>query len=114
MLNLKKLGEHDIVPPTSFATCVDFVAIWGADPNRAQLGRLCAGAIAVCVDHAKVLPAYRVADGDPVAFGHKIMDRLFAAGVSLADIYDLGSQCLVAMASKIPKEEDIEDRANFT
>ena len=114
MLDLSKLGQHQLVVPESMATCWDFIAIWSNDPNRAQLARLCAGAIGVCVDHAKVLPAYRVADGDPIAYGHTIMDRLMANGVTPGAIYELGVQCIVEMTRKIPTQQQVEETANFT
>lgn len=113
-LNLRKLGEHEIHMPKSLATCVDFVSIWGSEPNRAQLGRLCAAAIAVGVDHARILPAYKIASGDPILFGHKVMDRLLDSGVPLSEIYDMGSQVLLQMMKAIPTEEDVENTANFS
>jgi len=113
-INLKKLGQHTTQMPDSMATCLDFVAMWGSDPNRAQLGRLCAAAIAVCVDHAKCLPAYPIADGDPIAFGHKVLDRLLSAGVSVSDVYEIGSDLLVEMMQQIPTEKAVEEQANFT
>ena len=77
LLDLKKLGKHEGKIPSSIATCLDFVSIWGTEgPNRAHLGRLCAAAIAVSVDHKRVLPAYPVTSGDPIAYGYKILDRL--------------------------------------
>ena len=113
-LNLRKLGEHPFQAPKSLATCVDFSSIWGSEPNRAQLGRLCAAAIAVGVDQARILPAYKIASGDPILFGHKIMDRLLDAGVPLSDIYDMGSQVLLEMMKSIPTEDDVENTANFS
>lgn len=113
-INLKKLGVHVAQMPKSMATSLDFVSIWGAEPNRAQLGRLCAAVIAVCVDHARVLPSYPVATGDPIAFGHKCLDRLLEAGVGAGDIYEIGSQLLVEMIKEIPSEREVEDLANFT
>ena len=114
MLELGKLGKHDIVVPSSMATCWDFVAIWGGNPNQARLARLCAGAIGVCVDHAKCLPAYRVVDGDPIAYGHTIMDRLLAAGMTPGDVYGVGVECLIEMTKQIPTNDAVEDTANFT
>ncbi|MBM84400.1 MAG: hypothetical protein CMM47_00055 [Rhodospirillaceae bacterium] len=113
MLDLQKLGKHEIILPRSMATCLDFVAIWGSDPNRAQLGRLCAAAIAVCTDHAKCLPAYPIMSGDPIAFGHKILDRLLDAGVAPAYIYEQGSNLLIEMMKEIPTEKRVEEKANF-
>lgn len=113
-VNLKKLGEHDIQIPNSIAVCLDFVAIWGSEPNRAQLGRLCAAAIAVAVDHAKCLPAYPIHSGDPIQFGFKILERLLDAGMTPGSIYEQGTTILVEMMKSIPTEQDVEDTANFS
>ncbi len=114
MIDLKNLGTHDPQIPNSMTICLDFVSIWGSDPNRAQLGRLCAGAIAVCVDHAKCLPAYNVLTGDPIGYGYKIMERLLNAGVKPAKIYEIGSDLLIEMMKRIPTESEVEETANFT
>jgi len=114
LLNLGKLGKHEGKIPSSIATCLDFVSIWGSEPNRAQLGRLCAAAIAVSVDHARILPAYPVSSGDPIAFGYKILDRLLDNGVTPAQVYEMGSAQLIEMMRVIPSEDKVEDRANFT
>jgi len=113
-VNLKKLGEHEVVLPKSIAVCLDFVSIWGSEPNRAQLGRLCAAAIAVGVDHAKCLPAYPIATGDPITFGFKCLDRLLDAGMTPGSIYEQGSAVLAEMMKNIPTEKDVEDTANFS
>lgn len=113
-INLNKLGEHEIQVPSSLATCLDFISIWGSEPNRAQLGRLCASAVAVAVDHAKVLPAYKVSTGDPIQFGHKCMDRLLEAGVTPGQVYEYGTQVLTEMWKAIPTEQEVEDQANFS
>ena len=114
LLQLGKLGEHESKVPSSIATCLDFVSIWGSEPNRAQLGRLCAAAIAVSVDHKRILPAYPLGSGDPIAFGYKILDRLLDAGVSPAKIYEMGSAVLLEMMRLIPSESEVEERANFS
>lgn len=113
-INLKKLGEHEIQVPSSLATCLDFISVWGSEPNRAQLGRLCASAIAVAVDHAKVLPAYPVTTGDPIKFGHKVMDRLLEAGCTPGSIYENGSLVLMEMWKVIPTEQEVEEQADFS
>jgi len=113
-LDLKKLGKHESRLPSSIATCLDFVSIWFSEPNRAQLGRLCAAAIALSVDHARILPAYPIASGDPIAYGHKILDRLLSNGVPPSAVYEMGSAVLIEMMQVIPTEESVEERANFT
>jgi hypothetical protein len=113
MLDLGKLGKHEGKIPSSIATCLDFVSIWGSDPNRAQLGRLCAAAIAVSVDHKRILPAYPVSSGDPIAYGYKILDRLMDNGVTPARVYEMGSSLLIEMMKVIPSEKEVEEKANF-
>jgi hypothetical protein len=113
-MNLKRLGQHDPIPPSSLATCLDFISVWGSNPNRAQLGRLCAASIGVSLDHKKILPKYKIQSADPLSYGHKIMDRLLDSGVTASEIFDHGVQCLVAMAEKLPTESEVEDTANFT
>lgn len=113
-LNLKKLGEHEILIPKSMAICLDFVSVWGSEPNRAQLGHLCAGAIGVAVDHSRCLPMYKPEQGDPVGYGFKILDRLLSAGVTPNQVYEMGSNVLVEMMKVLPSEEQVETTANFS
>lgn len=113
-IDLQKLGKHNIILPKSLAVMVDLTSVWAGGLNRAQLGRVCACAIAVGIDHTKRLPAYPVAEGDPIKFGFKVMERLLDNGVSISDIYDYGSKILVMMFEALPKEEQIEEQANFT
>jgi hypothetical protein len=74
--------------------------------------------IAVGVDHAKCLPAYPIATGDPITFGFKCLDRLLDAGMTPGSIYEQGSAVLVEMMKNIPTEKDVEkdveDTANFS
>lgn len=113
-IDLKKLGKHKVILPKSLAVMVDLTSIWGSELNRAQLGRLCSCAIAVGIDHSKRLPAYPVAEGDPIKFGFKIMERLLDNGVLPGEIYEIGSQILVMMFQALPKEEAVEEQTNFT
>jgi hypothetical protein len=112
-MNLKKLGNVEPQTPASLATCLDFVSMWGSEPDRATLGRLCAGAIGICTDHAAILPKYKPMDHTPSGYGYIIMERLLAAGVTPGDIYTHGTECLVSMAKLIPTEAEVENKANF-
>lgn len=112
VINLMKYGSCNATPPTSLATCLDFVSIWGADPNRAQLGRLCAGAIVAC-SNLTTLPSYPATKGDPIGWGGQMLDRLLGAGVPIHQIYEDGAQCLLQMAQALPSEAEVEDTADF-
>lgn len=114
-INLKKLGVHTPIKPKSMATCSDFVMIWGSGGiNQAQNLRLSAAAIAVCLDGSRVLPAYNIRTGDPVEFGHKILDRLLEAGLTFVEIISSGSQCLALMVQGIDFLNEVEEKENFT
>ena len=114
-INLKKLGIHDPVKPKSMATCSDFVMIWGSGGiNQAQSLRLSAAAIAVCLDGSRVLPAYNIKTGDPIEFGHKVLDRLFAAGLTFSEVASFGSHCLALMVQGIDFLNEVEEKENFT
>lgn len=113
LLKLNKLGKIESQTPASLATCLDFVSLWGSNPDHAKLGRLCAASIGICTDHAKVMPAYNVSTGDPVGYGHKCMERLLNAGVAPGYIYNVGSDLLIEMMKKIPTNEEVEETANF-
>ena len=114
-INLKTLGIHDPVKPKSMATCSDFVMIWGSGGiNQAQNLRLSAAAIAVCLNASRVLPAYNIKTGDPIEFGHKVLDRLFEAGLNFSDIVTFGSHCLALMVQGIDFLNEVEEKENFT
>jgi len=113
-INLKKLGIHTPIKPRSMATCSDFVMIWGSGGiNQAQNLRLSAAAIAVCLDGSRVLPAYNINTGDPIQFGHKVLDRLFEAGLSFSDIVGAGSHCLGMMVQGIDFLNEVDEKENF-
>ena len=85
-------------PPSSLATCLDFVCIWSTDINRAKFTRLCAGAIAVSAPAGRGLPRYDISQSDPIAFGHGAVEALLSGGCNLADVYTIGSKLLGSMA----------------
>ena len=95
-INIKKLGgEIDLSSP-SLATCFEFVSLWSAETDNAMLARLCAGSIGVCIDHTARLPKYR--------------PNKYRA----SDIYEEGIKCLSFMSTKIPTEQEVDERANFS
>ena len=109
-----KQKNLDLEIPKSLATCLDFVAIWSTDINRAKFTRLCAAAIAISAGRGVGLPSYDISQSDPISFGHGAVDALLNGGVKLTDIYKIGGQLLQNMAKIIPTDSEIETAENFT
>lgn len=110
-----KLGksEFKVQAPSSLATCLEFVTLWDSD-DSVRLLRLCAGAIGVALDEKGLYPKYRPLKTSPIPYGRMMLERLLDDGVSAPDIYAAGSNCLLEFAKQIPKEEGVEEKANFT
>jgi hypothetical protein len=113
-INIKKLGgEIDLSSP-SLASCFEFVSLWSAETDNAELARLCAGSIGVCIDHTAKLPKYRPSKHRASDYGHSCLDRLLGYGITASIIYEEGVKCLSFMSQKIPTEEEVNEKANFT
>tara|TARA_B100000700_G_scaffold313751_1_gene399268 strand:- start:427 stop:810 length:384 start_codon:yes stop_codon:yes gene_type:complete len=106
-------GEIDLESP-SLATCFEFVALWTSESDNAQLARLCSGALGVCLDHTRKLPKYRPGRHSPREYGHKCLERLLEYGITASIIYEQGVTALSYMATKIPTEKEVEEKANFS
>lgn len=105
-------GEIDLSCP-SLATCFEFVALWTSESDNAELARLCSGALGVCLDHTKKLPKYRPGSSSPREYGHKCLDRLLEMGITASVVYEQGVTALSFMASRIPTQDEVEEKANF-
>jgi hypothetical protein len=106
-------GEINLTAP-SLATSFEFVSLWTSESDNAQLARLCAGALGVCLDHTRKLPKYRPGKSSPLEYGHTCLDRFLSEGITASVIYEEGVKALGFMASKIPTESEVEEKANFT
>ncbi len=113
-INIKKLGGEVEISSPSLATCFEFVSLWSAETDNAQLARLCAGSIGVCLDHMARLPKYRPVKHRATDYGHTCLDRLLGLGVTASVIYEEGVKCLSYMSQKIPTEREVDERANFS
>lgn len=112
-INLGKLAALDIDTP-GLATCLEFVTIWATSTGEpAQMARVTAGAIGVCIDHHAKLPKYRPAIHKPGEYGHICLDRLLEYGVPSSKIYEAGTTCLLAMSKKLPQEDELEETMDF-
>lgn len=113
-ITLGKLGSAEPKAPKSLATCSDFSMLWGANLDPSQLLRLCASAIAVCLDHKYILPKYPAIKGNPIEFGHKVLERLLDNGITPTLIYQHGGLCLGLMQKCMMPLYEADESVNFT
>ena len=114
-IEMKWKGETiNLYPPTSLATCLDFVSCWGSEQNRSRLSRLCAAAIAIGAPRGSGFPVYDITQADPYSYGHGAANVLLENKVSPGIIFTVGTQLLAMMAKRIPTGEELEDAVNFT
>ena len=63
-------GEIDLRAP-KIATCFEYVTLWSSSgEDTAQLGRVCAGALGVCLDYKAIFPRYRAGKMSAMEYGH--------------------------------------------
>tara|TARA_Y100001963_G_scaffold106702_1_gene147471 strand:- start:68 stop:445 length:378 start_codon:yes stop_codon:yes gene_type:complete len=115
MIHLRKLGGDISLRAPNLATCFEYVSLWGsASEDAAQLGRICAGALGVCLDYMATFPKYRTSKQSASEYGHIMLDRLLERGVTGSEVYREGVKALQFLATKIPVQEEVEERVNFT
>ena len=107
-----KIEDMDFKKPRSLGTCMQFIALWAGDLDRAELIQLCAGAMGVCCT-LDGIPYYRPSQGKPLDYGYAVMEWLLENGIQAASIYEKGRECLVLMSAALPSEQEVEDTANF-
>ena len=98
--------------PRSLGICMQFVALWAGNLDRAELVQLCAGAMGVCCDIDNI-PHYRPSQGKPLDYGFAVLEYLLTNGIGASHIYEKGKECLLLMSSALPSEQEVEDTANF-
>lgn len=113
-LQLGNLGQCQKSKVESIATCLEFGSLFAGETDKAKLARLCAGAIGIAVDKSARMPKYRPFRDEPMTYGRKCLEILLESGVYPSKIYESGTLILVEMLTAIPREEEIEEQANFT
>ena len=106
------LEEIQFKRPNSLGVCMQFVALWAGELDRAQLIQLCAGAMGVC-SQIDGIPYYRPSQGKPLDYGFSALEAFLNSGVQPTDIFVKGKECLLLMSSALPSEQEVEDTANF-
>lgn len=86
------------------------------DPTyRARLLRCSAAAIGLVVDDERlILPSYRPATLDLVAYGESVLEVLLPRGVQLGEIIRGGRTVADWLTTALPTEQEVSDTADFT
>ncbi len=114
-ITLKRLGGALETRCPDLATCFEFVSLWSTNSSdTAELGRLCAGAIGVSIDHLARLPKYKPQMHKPSAYGHICLNRMLELNITPSEIYQEGIKCLTVMTSKIPTAAEVTEKVNFS
>ena len=114
-LELGTIGKITGKIPTSLATCWDFVGELGGGLTSGQTYHLYAAAIGA-YNQSRKLPSYPYLKGDPIGYGHGIFEILLNAGMTPAEIIELGSPIITEMLTKITgaTEKEVEEKTDFS
>jgi hypothetical protein len=116
-LQLGALGACSPSPCSSLAIIFELVTAWSEQPNKTELGYLCAAAISCSIDKRQLgsnAPAYNPTKSDIKGFGRDCVEYLLKQGVPIPDIYAGGSYLLSQMISQLPSSQGVEEAANFS
>ena len=106
--------NSEIVPCTkpSLAAALDVVSLWGINPSRAHVGRLCAAAIGLCCPNLQ-LPRYSMIDAAPIPYGGRVLEKLLAKGIHAEEIYTQGIEVIVWLAGQLPQAQEVAKAKDF-
>jgi len=110
-INLQNLGTLACHRP-SLSTCFDILSQWSENQNRSVMGRLCAMAICLCADDARLPKQRHVVN--TTEYGTKCLDTLLESGVPVSQILESGMQCIQMMAAALPSSSEVDETENFT
>ena len=108
---LGTLGEYSPKVPSSLAIIFELVSSWSEQPNRTELGFICAAAIAHAIDHPKK-PRHKTSMTIK-EYGRECVEWLLAGGVPIPDIYSYGSLVLALSMEKLPSQKGVDEKADF-
>ena len=92
-MNITLNDEQLSCSQPSLAAALDVVSIWGINPSRAHVGRLCAAAIGLCCQEAR-LPRYSMIDAAPIPYGGRVLEKLLDRGIHAEEIYTQGLELI--------------------
>ena len=107
-ITIKPVGKISVKNP-KLSTVYDIVSTWTTSPSQAHIGRLCAAAIGVCCEDAR-LPVYDNDQARPIAYGGLCMDTLLQAGCKPNEIIEKGMEVLTMLAPMLLKEDEVKKK----
>ena len=112
----KQLGplEMEFGLPKSQCAIWDVFYMISTNPNRAQLGRLFAALVGICVKNHKSHPKYSLSDCDLMAYGGKVQEWLQINDVSPIDVLNVGTSLFEMLSNHIATNKAVENAENFT
>lgn len=110
-IQVETFGTLQCTKP-ALSTCFDLVSMWSDDQSRSSMGRLCAMAICVCADDARLPKTRHIVNVSD--YGSRCLDTLLGADVPVNQILECGMQCIALMASALPSAKEVSDTENFT
>jgi len=113
-LKLGKIGNVAGRPIKSLATCWDFVGEMGRGLSAGQTYHLHAAAIGAA-NMSDKLPRYPYLKGDPIGYGHGVFEMLLQAGLSPADIIEIGSPIIADMVKHVAggTKSEVTEKEDF-
>jgi hypothetical protein len=111
----KSIGKLDCEfgLPKSMSTMWDVFYI-STNPNRAQLGRLFAALVGICIQNHPSCPKYSLSDCDLMAYGGKVQEWLSSQKVNPIQVLQVGTELFQMMTEHISTDEEVEAAENFT
>ncbi len=112
----KKMGsmEMEFGLPQSQCAIWDVFYMIATNPNRAQLGRLFAALVGICVKNHKTHPKYSLSDCDLMAYGGKVQEWLHMNQVSPIDVLTVGTELFEMLSNHISTNKAVEEAENFS
>ena len=112
----KSIGKLDCEfgLPKSMSTMCDVFYMISTNPNRAQLGRLFAALVGICIQNHPSCPKYSLSDCDLMAYGGKVQEWLSSQGVNPIQVLQVGTELFQMMTEHISTDEEVEAAENFT
>jgi len=118
-LTLSPLPDLQICKPSSYTALADLTVSWPTDTDsptfRTRLLRCSAAAIGLVLkDERLLLPSYRPATLDLLAYGESVIEVLIPRGVQLAAIIKGGRAVADWLTTTLPTEQEVSETADFT
>ena len=98
--------------PSSFCSVWDVFFMISTNPNRAQMGRLFAALVGLCIQGSNC-PKYSLKDADPIGYGGLMQEWLQSQKFGPLDTLELGGKLFSFLSEHIAQKDEVEEAENF-